>query len=231
MMELVIHRIEKLNARVRLFSLSARRGEALPAYAPGAHLDVALGESRTRSYSLVDFTTRFAEPDRYCLAVQREEDGEGGSMAMHALSEGDCVNVTGPKNTFPLHEGNTPALLLAGGIGITPMPSLAAELARRGASFQLHYCVRSEPLAVFQRQLREAFGEAFRLCCDDSSPADLAALVGGVSPDAHIYCCGPAGMIEAVRDLAEAAGLPGGQFHYELFETPAAGEDDHPFEG
>ena len=228
--ELVIGGIEELSDRISLFTLDAPDGGPLPPYTAGAHVDVDLGGSGNRSYSLIDFTGDTGDVRQYCLAVQREDEGQGGSIAMHALSVGDRLTVTGPRNDFPLHEGDAPALLLAGGIGITPMPSFAASLARGGVPFELHFCARSEPLAVFAGKLRNAFGEAVRLWFDDHRPADFAALVGNKDPAAHLYCCGPAAMIESVRDLFDAAGYPASQFHFELFTTPSSEVGEEPFE-
>ena len=229
-LDLVVNDIEKLTDEISLFSLAARDGGPLPPYTAGAHVDFTLGASGSRSYSLVDFSGETAAPSLYFIAVQRETEGEGGSIAMHSLSEGDRLSATGPKNSFPLHEGGAPALLLAGGIGITPMPSFAAELSRRGAPFQLHYCARTESRAAFAVRLKQAFGDAVGIWFDDRCPADLAALVGAADQEAHVYCCGPTGMIDAVRDLARENGFPDSQFHFELFTTPAPDTSGAPFE-
>ena len=229
-LELVVSGIERLTDDISLFSLAAPDGGPLPPFTPGAHVDFSLGASGSRSYSLVDFTGDTDAATRYRIAVQREMEGQGGSMAMHSLSEGDRLSATGPSNSFALHEGNAPALLLAGGIGITPMPSFAAELFRRGAPFQLHYCARTESRAAFAARLKQAFGDAVRIWFDDTCPADLAALVGAADPAAHVYCCGPSGMIDAARALALESGYLETQFHFELFTTPAPNDDDAQFE-
>ncbi len=229
-MELVIRGIEKLDDRTSLFSMGFPERGVLPSFTPGAHLDIELGASGSRSYSLIDYTGETADPDTYLVAVQREDEGDGGSIAMHALSVGDRLVCSGPSNDFPLHDGSAPALLLAGGIGITPMLSFAAALRCRGVPFQLHYCTRSRPLATFAPQLAREFGKAVELWFDDTRPPDLEALVKAAGQAAHVYCCGPAGMIDAVRTLVGNAGIPPERFHFELFTTPVAEAGDQPFE-
>ena len=221
--------------RISLFRFVAADGAALPCYTPGAHVEFDLGEAGKRSYSLVDFEpVDFAPagdaPGSYTFAVQREDDGQGGSRAMHGLEVGATVSAAAPKNDFELHGGDAPALLLAGGIGATPIISFAAELTRRGADFAFHYCTRSADLAAFRGELVESFGDHLQFWADDSSPADLAALIGAAPDGAHIYCCGPRGMIDAVRAECENAGIPGDHVHFELFTTPDAQEGDQPFE-
>ena len=229
-MELAIRGIEKLVDRTSLFSMGFPDGGVLPSFTPGAHLDIEVGTSGSRSYSLIDFTGETTNPETYLVAVQREDEGEGGSVAMHALSVGERVVCSGPKNDFPLHDGNAPALLLAGGIGITPMLSFAAALRCRGVPFRLHYCTRSKPLAAFIPQLEREFGEAVEHWFDDTRPPDLEGLVKAAGNGAHVYCCGPAGMIDAVRIMVGNAGIPPSRFHFELFTTPAAETGDRAFE-
>ena len=216
--------------RISLFRFAADDGAVLPAYTPGAHVEFDLGEAGTRSYSLVEFAPAGEAPECYTFAVQCEDDGQGGSRAMHGLEVGATVSAAAPKNDFELHGGDVPALLLAGGIGVTPIISFATELTRRGADFAFHYCTRSAGLAAFRGELVESFGDNLQFWADDSNPADLAALIGGAPDGAHIYCCGPRGMIDAVRAQCESAGIPGDHVHFELFTTPDAQEGDQPFE-
>ncbi len=216
--------------RIAQFTFTAADGSALPSYTAGAHLDFDLGEAGTRSYSLVDFTPPGDAPASYTIAVQREEDGEGGSIAMHALEAGAEVTATVPKNDFELRDGAAPVLLVAGGIGVTPIISFAAELDRRGTAFAAHYCTRSQALSTFGKQLSDAYGDRVSLWFDDAEPADLKALIAGVAAGTQIYCCGPKGMIEAVRETAAAAGIDHDHVHFELFASPASHEGDQPFE-
>lgn len=231
MMTLAIDRIERITERIRLFTLVSPDGAPLPEYEAGAHVDIDLGKLGTRSYSLVDFEPRPAGGRRHWnLAIQREDEGRGGSRALHALSVDDTIGVSAPKNDFRLHDEDAPALLIAGGIGVTPIISFATELTRRGTPFAFHYATRSASLCAFRDRLRDAFGSSLRLWFDDDRMIDPGALIAAAAPDTHIYCCGPRGMIEATREKAEAAGFDKAHVHFELFSSAQTGEADRPFE-
>lgn len=221
---------EALSDHIRMITLAAPDGAALPAYAPGAHLDFDLGPLGLRSYSLVDFTSPAAVPESFRVAVQCEAAGAGGSVAMHALAPGDKISVSLPKSDFQLHDDAAPALLLAGGIGVTPLISFATELSARDEDFALHYACRTRELCAFQGRLTPLLGDRLTCWFDDTAAIDLAALIAAASPKTHIYCCGPKGMIDAVRDLAETAGFAKTQIHFELFTAPETQSGDQPFE-
>lgn len=220
-MELEVRRIERLTDRISLFELA---GADLPGWSAGAHVDFET-PAGVRSYSLIRFPGETDESWR--IAVQREDAGEGGSRAMHALKPGDRLRASAPKNDFPLADSPRPSVLLAGGIGITPLISMATELAAAGRPFTLHYAGRSRSVMAFLEPLAAAFGPALAVHPDDEAPLDLA---GVMDPGAEIYICGPRGMIEAARRAAAAAGVPEAQVHVELFATPQAEAGDAPFE-
>jgi len=228
--ELVIDRIEDETDRIRVLTLRPQDGEELPPHTAGAHLDFDLGALGTRSYSLIDWPEDSRPAATWRIAVQREEDGQGGSMQMHGLQPGDRISATAPGNDFELGDHAGPALLLAGGIGITPVISMATALAAADRPFALHYSARSRGVMGFADALGTAFGDRLTLHFDDAAPLDLAALFDGIAPDTHLYVCGPKGMIEAARAAANAAGLPDAQIHFELFATPQPQEDDTAFE-
>ncbi len=230
MQTLVVKSIEPVTERISVFALAAKDGARLPAYNAGAHLDFELAGLGTRSYSLVDFVVPGDAPASSRVAVQREDNGDGGSMAMHKLAVGDSLVASHPKNDFALNDDDGPALLLAGGIGVTPIISFAADLTHRAAPFAFHYATRSAGLCAFKDQLEQNFDENVSFWFDDENPIDLKALIGSASADSHIFCCGPKGMIEAVRELGQSAGFPKEQIHFELFATPSPQDGDHPFE-
>ena len=216
--------------RISLFTFGAAGDGPLPAYTAGAHIDFDLGAAGTRSYSLVDLAPIETPPSRYRVAVQREETGQGGSRAMHALAVGDRVAVTPPKNDFALHDDAAPALLIAGGIGITPILSFATALTARDRPFQLHYATRTQALCAFGDELKPRLGDRLTLWFDDTAPIDLARVLQDLPEGGHVYCCGPRGMIDAVRQQAQAQGIAADHIHFELFTTPQAGDADQPFE-
>ncbi len=221
--------VEPLTDRISAFTIEAADG-ALPVYTPGAHIRITTTEGENRAYSLVDFTPPDTTIRTYTIAVQREDDGKGGSRFMHGLGQGDAVTLTSPKNDFPL-TWDKPAILLAGGIGITPMISMAAALKAAGQDFTLHYAGRSAPLMAYAERLAETFGDALHLHCDDADTAlDLSAVITSVAGDTHLYVCGPRGLIDAARDCAEKAGIKSDHIHFELFDNAAHQQGDASFE-
>lgn len=204
--------------------LSGVDGLELPPASPGAHVDVRLRDGLTRPYSVVR-----GDEGIYVLAVKREPSGQGGSAHVHErLRVGDVIRVSAPRNHFALADDTGPAVLIAGGIGITPLLPMARALERAGRSWRLHYAARGTAAAPFVRELRQ-LGD--RVCLHDSETAgrlDLAALVAKAEPGAHFYCCGPAGMLdafaEATRDLDPA------RVHMERFGAAAPPADAGSFE-
>ncbi|WP_439404909.1 PDR/VanB family oxidoreductase [Bradyrhizobium sp. DASA03076] len=202
---------------------------AVPRWQAGAHLRVALPDGGDRPYSLMALPG--LPGDALALGVLREEASSGGSQFMHALKVGDVVKASAPVNNFRLHEGSAPALLFAGGIGITPVLSMAAELAARGSPYRLHYAGRKQGLLAFLPQLQEICARNLSVHYDsDETRLDIAAALGASGANAHIYVCGPSGMIEAVKAGALAAGVSADRIHYELFKAEQLSSPDRPFE-
>lgn len=201
----------------------------VPQWLAGAHIRVALPNGGDRPYSLMALPG--LPEDALALGVLREEASTGGSQFMHALKIGDVVKASAPINNFHLHEGTAPALLFAGGIGITPVLSMAAELAARGSSYRLHYAGRTQGLLAFLPQLQEICAKGLSVHYDsDESRLDIAAALGDAATNAHVYVCGPSGMIDAVKAGAVAAGVSADRIHYELFKSEQPFSPDRPFE-
>ena len=205
----------------------------VPRWQAGAHLRVALPDGGDRPYSLMALPG--LPEDALALGVLREEASTGGSQFMHALKVGDVVKASAPVNNFHLHEGTAPALLFAGGIGITPVLSMAAELAARGSPYRLHYAGRKQGLLAFLPQLQGICAKApsKRLSVhydSDQSRLDIAAALADAAANAHVYVCGPSGMIDAVKAGALAAGVSADRIHYELFKSEQPSSPDRPFE-
>ncbi len=219
-----------LTDRIAELTLTPAAGP-LPGWQPGAHVRMALPDGGNRAYSLVSFGPVPDAPDHYRIAVLLEENSTGGSAHMHGLAESDEVAVTPPKCDFPLDPG-APALLLAGGIGITPMISMAATLKAAGTPFRLLFAARTAPAMAYADALAQLCGDALTLHFDDTAggPVDVTALVRTVDADTHLYICGPRPMIDAARAAAEAVGIPPARVHVELFDNGAATEGDTAFE-
>jgi vanillate O-demethylase ferredoxin subunit len=206
------------------FELVAPDGRALPAFSAGSHIDVQLPNGLTRQYSLCN------QPDeshRYLIGVLRDAASRGGSAAMHDLvREGDVLTISAPKNHFPLAHEAQRHLLLAGGIGVTPILCMAERLAATGAAFEMHYCTRSRERTAFHDRIRaSAFAERVQFHFDDGDAAqklDIAALLATPQPGTHLYVCGPKGFMDAVLATARARGWPEAQLHYEFFAADVA---------
>ncbi|MFV0492550.1 MAG: PDR/VanB family oxidoreductase [Pseudorhodobacter sp.] len=204
---------------------------ALPSFSAGAHLKFCIANGQWNAYSLITLP-QDDDTGSYRIAIRRDEAGAGGSIFMHGLKPGDRISAEPPRNDFALHEGTAPSLLIAGGIGLTPLISMATRLAAEGRDFRLIQAARNRAAAAYHDQLVTAFGDRVTLHLDDQEggPLPLAPLLGRISADTHVYVCGPRPMIDATRAAFTARGLPEAQFHTELFETSQAAKGDQPFE-
>jgi ferredoxin-NADP reductase len=219
-LNLDVRKLTAVTPSIREIELVAADG-ALPPFTAGAHIDVTLGNGEERSYSLLNDPV---ETHRYVLAVLREADSRGGSTFVHDhLREGDRLASTPPVNNFQINEAGENHVLIAGGIGITPLKAMTHRLTARGANFTLHYCARDRERAAYLDTLTASLGERLHLHLDGGDPArglDVAALLSKRPSAAHVYVCGPAGLIRAVREAARD--WPKGTVHYELFRGAEA---------
>jgi ferredoxin-NADP reductase len=209
-------------------------GRALPAYTAGAHIDVHTPGGFVRTYSLAEAPPAAGTPARYRIGIKREAAGRGGSAALHhKLHEGDLIAIGSPRNHFALRAGEQHTLLLAGGIGLTPLLAMAQTLQREQRPFTLAVFARSRALLPFAEALA-ALGPAVRLHFDDPAAPeklDIAALVGAHVPGRQLHLCGPAGFMAAVRTAAAA--WPEEAVHLEYFAPPesaAGSEADEAFD-
>ena len=212
------------------FELAAEGGRPLPAFSAGSHIDVHLPGGLVRQYSLCNDSS---EQHRYRIAVLRDAASRGGSVAMHdQVHAGDTLTISEPRNHFPLeHAPHT--LLLAGGIGITPLLCMAQRLSTAGSSFELHYATRSLARTAFQGEIA-AFGERARLHLDDgdaSQKLDLPAVLAAQPAGTRLYVCGPGGFIDYVVQTAKARNWPADHIHLEYFgAAPQDTSGDQAFE-
>lgn len=220
MLNLEVKRVVAVTPAIKEVELVAAEG-ALPAFTAGAHIDVTLGNGIERSYSLLNDPT---ETHRYVIAVLREVESRGGSTFVHdQLREGDRLASTAPVNNFPINEAGETHILIAGGIGITPLRSMCHRLLAQGANFTLHYCVRDRARAAYLDELTASLGERLHVYLDGGDPSrglDVASLLAKRPAAAHVYVCGPAGLIRAVREAGRD--WPKGSVHYELFRGAEA---------
>jgi vanillate O-demethylase ferredoxin subunit len=209
------------------FELVRADGGELPLFEAGAHVDVEVAEGLLRQYSLCNAPR---ERHRYLLAVLHTFDSRGGSRGLHEqLAAGQPLRVGLPRNHFPLHPGTTRSVLLAGGIGVTPLLAMAEALCERGNEFALHYCTRSAGRTAFAGRLAGApFAASVHLHHDDGPPSqrfDAAAALGAPDASTHVYVCGPSGFMTHVLQTAHELGWPEARLHREYFSPPAAEPD------
>lgn len=206
--------------------VAADAGAALPSFTAGAHVDVHLPGGLVRQYSLWN---RPDEPAVYRIAVLKEATGRGGSRAMHEAVHEDAVLTIGtPRNQFALADAGAKALLLAGGIGVTPILSMAQHLSALGRPFEMHYCTRSAARTAFRERVA-SLGQvhAVHVHHDDGSAGqrlDIAQLLKAQPADCHLYVCGPQGFMAAVLQAARDLGWPDARAHREFFAAVSAAQ-------
>ncbi|BBH70200.1 ferredoxin [Actinoplanes sp. OR16] len=196
-MHLRVDRRDEIAAGVVALDLRHPDGRDLAGWTPGAHVDLTLKSGLVRQFSLC------GDPgDRtlWRIAVRRADEGRGGSRHVHDhLAENDHVEVSAPRNHFPLRPAAR-YLFIAGGIGITPILPMVVETAGSGAGWQLHYAGRDTASMPFREQL-SAYGENVRLYPEDTHGLmDLDSLLGSAAPDVLVYCCGPDSLLRAVQE-------------------------------
>ena len=195
-------------------------GEKLPPFTAGAHIDLALGPGLSRSYSLANPQD---ERHRYVIGVLYDSNSRGGSAAAHALKVGDEIRISPPRNHFPLQKaGHT--ILVAGGIGVTPLLAMAEKLLSDGDSFDLHLCTRSSEHTPFAaRWSAPELAGRVHFHHDGgeiSRRLDFAELLGEAVAETQVYVCGPCGFIDAVLTAGRARGFTEAQLHREYFSAP-----------
>jgi ferredoxin-NADP reductase len=207
----VAQRTEAASGVVHLV-LASVDGEALPAWEPGAHVDVVLTPTLVRQYSLCGDPT---DGQRWEVAVLREPSGQGSAFVHESLSLGRPVRVRGPRNHFPLQPADD-YVFIAGGIGITPILPMLAAATAAGASWRLVYGGRTRESMAFADALTKRYrGQVELVPQDTCGLIDLDALLGKPSPGTLVYCCGPSPLLDAVTD--RMAHWPAGSLHLERF--------------
>lgn len=203
------------------FELAPLDGGELPAFTAGAHVDVHVADGVIRQYSLCGDP---ANRNSYQIAVLNERQGRGGSKALHdTFHAGKVVTISAPRNHFPLMGGAKRHLLLAGGIGVTPMIAMIHALEADGADWSMHYCTRAPEKTAFIDRLKPLIARGkVHVHHDGGDPKkglDLAATLADASSGAHLYYCGPGGFMSAVATASRH--WPDGTVHFEYFAAPA----------
>lgn len=194
--------------------LAPADGAELPVFTAGAHVDVRINDEFTRAYSLCGDP---AERGYYEIAVKREDAGRGGSKALHQLAHiGAWFEVGVPRNLFALAETAEHHLLVGAGVGLTPMLAMAHELSGQNKPFTLLVCTDDPASTPFLEQI-EAAGWPLELCVDPRHNLDMTSGLAALPAATHVYCCGPAGLMDLVRNQCSA--LAPEQWHEEAFSA------------
>ena len=226
LMEVKLTAVENLAVDVCSFEFAPANGQVLPPFSAGSHIDIHLPSGKIRQYSLCNDS---AEQGRYVVAALKNPNGRGGSVEMHTLREDCIVKISSPRNHFPLSEDASHHVLVAGGIGITPMMSMIAQLQGNRESFHLHYCTRSVQRTAFLQEVQSLVDAGLATIYYDEGQEcklNFSTEFRDFEVGDHLYYCGPNGFMNAMQRAT--AHWPRGQVHFERFgaaerdETPVA---------
>lgn len=239
-MKLQVAEAKMLNPLIRLVRLRTMGGAPLPGYTAGAHIGVHVqlpdGSSDWRQYSLINFAPRpdaTERPLEYVIAIRREATGRGGSKFMHEqLQLGASIEVTQPRNEFPLRHLESTAVLVAGGIGVTPLVSMAAARIAERKPVRMVYAGRRADQMAFVGDLRELLGEYLHVHEDEKagSPLDLEGLLDSCGAHDQRYVCGPKAMLDAVLAKTQVRGWTRERAQFEVFNAATTSNEDRAFE-
>jgi ferredoxin-NADP reductase len=221
-----IHSITYSAEDVLLFDLRPLDAGTLPAFEPGAHIDIQMQKNLSRSYSLLNDSK---ERHRYVIGVQKDRESRGGSIWMHESGRvGASLTIVGPRNHFPLCEDAPHSVFIAGGIGITPLWCMIQRLNSLGCPWTLHYSARTRnAAALLDAVITEEWSDRVKLNFDDTSGGkylDIASIVAAAPAGSHFYCCGPIPMLKVFEATCESVDPE--RVHLEYFgakEAPAVG--------
>lgn len=222
-LDMRVQRIRTLADGIVEIDLRSTAGAALPAYTAGSHIDVEIpvpdahGHNLVRQYSLAGDP---ADGSRYLIGVGLDAQSRGGSRYLHeTLAEGDILRIGVPRNHFPLEERAEHSVLVAGGIGVTPLVAMARRLSALGRPWVVYLCARTPERAAYLDELKALPGGRVITVFDGvpgGQPIDLPSLFETASADTHFYCCGPTSLMEAFE--AQAKSIPTERVHVEWFK-------------
>lgn len=227
--EVTINEKSALTDNICRLRLSALNGVELPKPTAGSHIDIHLPNGLVRQYSLCSEL----DTNDYEIAVLNEPQGRGGSAYIHTnLIVGDTLSISEPKNLFALESSAKKTLLIAAGVGITPILTMAEHLLQQGADFSLHYCAKSpEQTAYIERIKNSNLAKFSHFHFSQSSRINFAEVIPAGHNELHLYVCGPAAFNDAVIECATAKNWQSANIHREYFSAaPIDHSDDGSFE-
>ena len=239
-MSLKVSEVTLLNPLIRVFHLRSQDSRYLPGFSPGAHIKVQVhlpdGRVDWRHYSLIQLDTAHQVEDgvpEYLIAVRREDGGRGGSLWLHdKVKSGDVLQVEEPRNDFPMHASEGKVVLLAGGIGVTPLLSMATYCRAIGQPVRMHYAGRSRETMAFIPDIQSLLQNDLHLHIDQEAGTtlDVVKVFDECGNDDHLYVCGPAVLLDAVLAQANARNWSVSRLHFELFAPKQTASSNKLFE-
>lgn len=209
---------------VAVLCLVSANDEPLPAFAAGAHIDVRINDGVVRQYSLSNAP---GAVDHYRVGVLNDPQSRGGSSALfNDFFAGRRIEISGPRNHFEVGKHSGTAILVAGGIGITPMVSMAYQLREEGRDFEIHYCLKQQSNGAFVEELKTQFSEELHLHCTVDKKFDPVEVLSKRNDEPHVYVCGPTGFMDWVIDSAKQQGFISSHIHFEYFSAEVELEGD-----
>lgn len=225
MQTLKVQCIEHQAAGINTFEFVDPAGNPLPPFTAGAHIDVHLPGGFIRQYSLCNSPH---ERHRYVVGVLNVADGRGGSQSLHNnVKVGDLIQISEPRNHFPVVEQAKRHVLLGGGIGVTPMMAMLEHFEASGAEYILYYCGESPERTAFKERLSALQAKNVVIHYDGGDPMrrlDIREILKQHEPGTHLYCCGPGGFMAGVKASSEH--WPEGTVHFEHFAAPVLAKSD-----
>lgn len=228
-----VNSVRSVGSGIQSYEFLPEAGDEWPAFTPGSHIDVKVDEKHIRQYSLCNNP---ADKNRYVIAVKKDEQGRGGSKLLHeTIQPGDVVEIGAPRNNFPLDMGFEHYVLVAGGIGVTPLLSMAYSLQAANKSFELHICARDEAAKPFADDLQDVpFADAIHFYLDNADMQqrfNIETALGRYKNGTALYLCGPGGFMSAVIQTGETLGWPQAAMFSETFAPPKIdASENKPFE-
>lgn len=238
-LQVQVQQAHMLNPLIRWLRLAPADGATLPSFSAGAHIKVQVqlpdGRIDERHYSLIELdTAACAAPKSYAIAVRLEDAGRGGSRWMHqGVQVGDLLHIEPPRNDFALRPAaGGCTVLVAGGIGVTPLMGMAAQCLAENHPVRMHYAGRSRALMAFLPELAQLLGDDLHVHVDEEADAslDVPALMDGCAYNDRLHVCGPQVMLDAILAEATRRGWEPERVRFELFAAPLAQADDTAFE-
>lgn len=222
----IVTSIRDVTPIIKEFTLTRKGGEELLGFSGGSHIVVVMPSSPRvfkNPYSLVGHSQ---DRRSYTIAVRLEEEGRGGSLFMHRqVMVGSELAISQPCNLFPLNATARKHILIAGGVGITPMMAYLKDLPFLMGEYELHYAMRNRAFGAYVDDLTRMLGDRLHTYNDEKNTfIDIDDLLMRQPLGTHVYVCGPAGMVNAVMQTGKDLGWPEASLHYEIFAAPEPGK-------